>query len=120
MVVYFIHLNTAVEKGTFAHKYFSRLLSSMNPGLKFFIRERFSICHWNLNSVAAHNDTKMLLLKVNNSSLQISYNLFIRETYLDFKTLSNDDNLDMSGYNLVRSDHPSNSKRGWSMHLLRR
>ena len=110
--MHFIHLNTAVEKGTFAHKYFSRLLLAMNPGLKFFIRERFSNCHWNLNSVAAHNDTKMLLLKVNNSSLQISYNLFIRETYLDFKTLSNDDNLDISGYNLVCSDHPSNSKRG--------
>ena len=34
------------------------------------------------------------------------------ETYLDSSTTSDDDNLAISGYNLICSDHPSNSKRG--------
>ena len=34
------------------------------------------------------------------------------ETYLDSSTTSDDDNLTISGYNLIRSDHPSNNKRG--------
>ena len=33
-------------------------------------------------------------------------------TYLDSCTASDDDNLAILGYNLIRSDHPSNNKRG--------
>ena len=33
------------------------------------------------------------------------------ETYLDFSIAPDDDNLEISGYSLVRSDHPSNNKR---------
>ena len=36
----------------------------------------------------------------------------LSETYLDSKTLPDDNNLDISGYKLVRSEHPSNSKLG--------
>ena len=36
----------------------------------------------------------------------------LSETYLDSNTPLNDDNLEISGYTLVRSDHPSNTKRG--------
>ena len=35
----------------------------------------------------------------------------ISETYLDSSTLSEDHNLEISGYTLVRSDHPSRNKR---------
>ena len=35
----------------------------------------------------------------------------LSETYLDSKNLPDDDNLDISKYILVRSDHPPNSKR---------
>ena len=34
------------------------------------------------------------------------------ETYLDSNTLPDDSNLEIPGYNLVRSGHPSNKKRG--------
>ena len=34
------------------------------------------------------------------------------ETYLDSNTPLHDDNLEISGYTIVRSDHPSNTKRG--------
>ena len=35
----------------------------------------------------------------------------ISETYLDSSTAYNDGNLEMAGYNLIRSDLPSNKKR---------
>ena len=34
------------------------------------------------------------------------------ETYLDSSILSDDKNLEIPGYDLIRADHPSNSKRG--------
>ena len=36
----------------------------------------------------------------------------LSETYIDSNTAPNNDNLEISGYNLIRSDDPSNSKRG--------
>ena len=36
----------------------------------------------------------------------------LSETYLNSKIPSDDKNLEMPGYKLVREDHPSNSKRG--------
>ena len=36
----------------------------------------------------------------------------LSETYLNSKTRSDDKKLEIAGYNLVREDHPSNSKRG--------
>ena len=36
----------------------------------------------------------------------------ISETYLDSTTVIDDENLEITGYNLLRADHASNSKRG--------
>ena len=36
----------------------------------------------------------------------------ISETYLDSDTSDDDGNLKIAGYNLIRADHPSNTKRG--------
>ena len=36
----------------------------------------------------------------------------LSETYLDSSVPLDDDNLVISGYNLIHSDHPSNTKRG--------
>ena len=62
-------------------------------------------------TLIAHNYTKTLLLKAYIAVYKFDV-ISLLETYLDSKTLTDDDNLDISGYNLVRSDHPSNSKRG--------
>ena len=37
---------------------------------------------------------------------------WIQETYFDSRILSDDRNLEIPGYDLIRADHPSNSKRG--------
>ena len=75
-----------------------------NPGPKGNSNQSFSTCHWNLNSITAHNHLKISLLRA-----YISLHNFdvvcISETYLDPTTA-------LAGYNLLRTDHPSNSKRG--------
>ena len=59
----------------------------------------FLICHWNLNSVSAQNYAKVFLL-------QAFIILFV------FQKPSDDSNLGISVYTLVRSDHSPNNKRG--------
>ena len=36
----------------------------------------------------------------------------LSETYLNSETSPDDDNLEIPGYNIIRKDHPSNTKRG--------
>ena len=77
----------------------------VNPGPKQNTAKKFSFCHWNLNSIAAHNFPKLLLLKTYNSIHKFDI-IFLSETYLDSNILPDDSNLEILGYNLVRSDHP--------------
>ena len=72
-------------------------------------KKKNSICHWNLNSIAAHNFAKLVLLKTYNSVHKFDI-IFLSETNLDSNILPDDSNLEIPGYNLVRSNHPS--KRG--------
>ena len=78
----------------------------LNPGSKSASTSNISICHWNLNNISAHNYIQLFLLKA-----YIAIHEFViiclSEKYLDSSTTSDDDNLVISGYNLIRSDHPS-------------
>ena len=82
-----------------------------NPGPKPISGQRFSICHWNLNSILAHNFTKISLLTayvlVHNFDI-----ICLSETYLNSEISTDDKNLEIPGYYLLRADHPSNNKRG--------
>ena len=69
----------------------------------------FSICHWNLNSISAHNYVKISLLKAY-IMIQKFGNSCVSETYLDSNTSPVNNNLEFSGYNLILSDHLSNNK----------
>ena len=82
----------------------------LNPGPKQSSINAFSICHWNLNSLSAHNCAKIFLLKAYIAIHRFDI-ICISETYLDSSTSPDDKNLEISGYNLIRSDHPSNNKR---------
>ena len=83
----------------------------VNPGLKKKDKDCLSICHWNFNSISASGYSKLFLLNSFNSLHKFDI-ICLSETYLDFNTPLNDDNVEISGYTLVRSDHPSNTKRG--------
>ena len=82
-----------------------------NPGPKSYSAQYLTICNWNLNSIAAHNFIKVVLLKACISF----HNMDIvcrSKTYLDSSVPTDDDNLQIPGYRSVRADHPSNAKRG--------
>ena len=85
------------------------ILSSneVNPGPQNNFIECLPICHKNLNSISAHDYSNLFLLKSYISVHKFDLICF-SETYLDSL---DDDNLVISGYNLVRCDHPSDTKR---------
>ena len=82
-----------------------------NPGPIPSSGKYFSICHWNLNSIAAHNFAKLSLLTA--YSLVLSFDIIsLSETYLNSETPPNDTRLELPGYNWFCSDHPSNKRGG--------
>ena len=71
----------------------------------------FSIGHWNLKSITAHNFPKLSLVTAYN--LVHSFDIIcLSGTYLNSATPPNDTRLESSGCTLFRSDHPSNNERG--------
>ena len=82
-----------------------------NPGARRNSSKSFSICHLNLNSIAAHNFSKISLLRTYNTIHNYDI-IWLSETYLNHDTLFDSANLKIPGYELIRVDHPSNQKRG--------
>ena len=81
----------------------------LNPGPRKLNENTLSICHWNLNSLSAHNFSKLTQLKAYISTYKHDF-ICLSETYLDS---SIPDNLiEIEGYSLVRADHQDNIKRG--------
>ena len=65
----------------------------LNAGPKRASTSNISICHWNLNSISAHNYTKLFLLKAYIAVHK--FDIFcLSETYLDSSTTSDDDDDD--------------------------
>ena len=83
----------------------------INPGPLSNCKEYFSICHWNLNSIFAHDYSKLFLLKAYIILHKFDI-ICLSETYLDFIIPKDDNKLPISGYTLIRSDHLSNTKPG--------
>ena len=81
-----------------------------NPGRKPSSSQSFSICHWNLNTISAHNYMKLSLLRAYLSTHKFDV-IYISDTYLN-STSTVDENLEIAGYTLIRADHPSNTRRG--------
>ena len=68
-------------------------------------------CHSNLNSILSENCFKVSLLKSFNALHNYDF-ICLSETFLSPSVSSTLDSLNIDGYNIVRSDHPSGSKRG--------
>ena len=83
----------------------------LNPGpRKSNTFYNFSFCHWNLNSIAAHNFSKLSLLEAYN--VQHKFDMIcLSETFLDSSIPTNDEKLNMKGYKLIRVDNPSDSEK---------
>ena len=81
----------------------------INPGPKKKQPKYFSCCHWNVNSLLAHN--KISLLTVYNAIHQYDV-IFVLETFLDSSVSLGDHNLSIQGYSLIWVDHPDDVKMG--------
>ena len=79
-----------------------------NSGPKTIPQQGFSVCHWNHKSIFAHNFAKIFVLKAYIAIHKFDI-ICLSETYLDSSIPTNNDNLDIDGYNLVHSDDPSNT-----------
>ena len=80
----------------------------LNPGPKK--SSSLTFFHWNLNGIAAHDFAKISLIQ----SHALSYNIdiiFLSETFPDSSIETNNPKLNIPGYSLLRSDHPSNIKK---------
>ena len=71
----------------------------------------FTCCHWNVNSLTAHNMVKLSSIAAYNTIHKYDF-ICISETYLDSSVPTDDRDTLINGYNLIRADHPSNNKRG--------
>ena len=68
-------------------------------------------CHWNLNGLTAHDSIKISLLQA--YVTQHNYDIIcLSETFLNSSIDSSDTRILIDRYNLMRSDHSSDSKRG--------
>ena len=84
----------------------------LNPGPKKTNSScKFSVCHWNLNSLAAHNFEKVGLLEAFNTINKFD-KICVSESYLDSTFSSDNEDINIKGFKLVRADHPNNIKRG--------
>ena len=70
-----------------------------------------TFCHWNLNGLTAHDSIKISLLQA--YVTQHNYDIIcLSETFPNSSIDSSDTSISVDGCNLIRSEHPSDSKRG--------
>ena len=81
----------------------------LNPGVRNY--SNLKICFWNLNSLPSYNFAKLSLLQAYNSLHKFDI-ICLSETYLDSSISSNDPQLSLAGYKIIRSDNPLNIKKG--------
>ena len=82
----------------------------INPGPLNNCKGYSSVCHWNLNSISAHDYSKLFFLKAFVILHKFDIICF-SETYLDSATPTSDDKSQIPGYTLIPSDHLSTAKR---------
>ena len=63
-----------------------------NPGPKSYPAQYLAICHWNLNSIAAHNFIKIILLKACHLVHKMGI-VYLSDTFLDSSIPVDDDNM---------------------------
>ena len=81
----------------------------LNPGPKD--AKYLSLCHWNLNSIAAHDFAKVSAMKAFNTAKNFDF-ICLLESYQNSTISSVDKNLCLDGYKLIHADHPKIIKQG--------
>ena len=71
----------------------------------------FTCCHWNVNSPTAHYMVKLSSIAAYNTIHEYDF-ICIKGTYLDSSVHTDDRDILMNSYSIIRADHPSNNNRG--------
>ena len=68
------------------------------------------ICHWNFNGLVAHDCIKITLIQayITDQNFDI---VCLSKTFLSSSIQNDDHKLKLDGYNLIRSNHPNDSKK---------
>ena len=82
-----------------------------NPGPHKKRTKNLSYWQLNVNSLIAHNLSKLSQLAAYNSVYKHDF-ICISETLFDPSVQEEEKNIQFDGYNLLRADNPSKSKRG--------
>ena len=75
-------------------------------------------CNWNLNGRIAHDCIKITLIQANITDQNFDI-VCLSETFLNSSIQNDDHKLKIDGYNLIRSDHPSDSKKMESVFIIK-
>ena len=82
-----------------------------NPGTQKGKMKNLSCYNWNVNSLIAHNlRSKIPQLEAYKSVYKHDF-ICISETFFESTVREADKNIQLDGYNFLREDHASNSKR---------
>ena len=87
--------------------------AELNPGPKHTKSYYFSLCHWNLNSLPAHDFSKLSLIKAHNTHHNFDM-ICLSETYLESSYTEADPRLNLKDFTFIRADNPHSCKREWS------
>ena len=79
-----------------------------NPGPIPKPCQSFSVRHWNVDSVSVHSYSKVSFLRAYIFIHKFDL-ISISKTFVNSDTAFDDENSNIEGYNIVRSDHPSNA-----------
>ena len=82
-----------------------------NSGPKNKQVNNLSCCHWNVNSLLAQNLSRISQTEAYNPLYSHDF-ICISETYSASTILEGDKSFYLNGYNLLRADHPKNTKQG--------
>ena len=78
-----------------------------SPGPKY---SSLRFCHWDLNGFSAHDCIKITLIQAYIADQNFD-TVCLSETFLNSSVQNDDHKLKIDGYNLIRSDHPSDPKK---------
>ena len=82
-----------------------------NPGPSSLNNQNIALCHWNLNGITVNNFVKISLLEAYNAVHDFDI-ICLSETFLNSEYQLDEPRLGLQGYAMIRSDHPSGTKRG--------
>ena len=93
--------------------YYIYIKCSIGPTSNLFLTDagqlKFSICHWNLQSLLLDSFLKVSIVGAY-PAISTSHINCISETFLNFSTQAVGGNLDLPGYNLMKTDNQFNAK----------